>query len=277
VFSGFLELHGRPPLCRRPLVAGGIAMLGDIPLHGDRDGAGEKHEGPHPAQLRRAPSGGVPKGAAPDEAGGEVPPAGRPFRGHLRRFLRDRREEERGQGQAIAENLMELSALRTPASPFSSGRGERRRAGARRGGPRCGCWKTRSIRSSSPEGLRRHPLAGREKGAEAAENLKLTAADVGALGVAERVIPELEGKLGRRLGIARPGRPAGGMKDVRALPRRSYPGALPETARHGTPPAPDTAENGAAGDGEAPAAGWADKMRSQKSQRTAPAILAGSF
>ena len=100
--------------------------------------------------------------------------------------------EERGQGQAIAENLMDdddaLQSARS--SPSSSARAE---AAARWRSPwPTSVWMLENAVYSviSPEGCATILWKDAAKAEQAAEELKLTADDALALGVVESVIPE---------------------------------------------------------------------------------------
>lgn len=53
--------------------------------------------------------------------------------------------EERGQGQAIAENLMGMMSLNTPVITPSHWGGRQRRRLALSVADGCGCWRTRFI------------------------------------------------------------------------------------------------------------------------------------
>ena len=98
--------------------------------------------------------------------------------------------EERGQGQAIAENLMEMMTLRTPILSVFIGEGGS--GGALALAVADEIWMLENAMYSviSPEGcasiLWKDP--GRVK--EAAEALCLTAEDMKRLGVAEHIVPE---------------------------------------------------------------------------------------
>ena len=98
--------------------------------------------------------------------------------------------EERGEGQAIAENLMEMMALKTPVIAVFIGEGGS--GGALGLAVANEVWMLeRAVYSVvSPEGCASILYKDPSRAAEAAENLKLTAKDLLALGVIERIIPE---------------------------------------------------------------------------------------
>ena len=98
--------------------------------------------------------------------------------------------EERGQGQAIAENLMEMMTLKTPIISLFIGEGGS--GGALGLAVADQVWMLENSFYSviSPEGCASILWKDAAKKKEAAESLKLTAADLYELGVADRVISE---------------------------------------------------------------------------------------
>lgn len=98
--------------------------------------------------------------------------------------------EERGQGQAIAENLTELSALRTPVISILIGEGGSGGALALALADRVWIMENAMYSVISPEGCASILWKDAKKVKDAAECLKLTAQDMQELGVVEQVIPE---------------------------------------------------------------------------------------
>lgn len=98
--------------------------------------------------------------------------------------------EERGQGQAIAENLMEMTALKTPVISILTGEGGS--GGALALAVANQVWMLdRSVYSViSPEGCASILYRDADKAETAAENLKLTAPDLLGMGVIERIFPD---------------------------------------------------------------------------------------
>lgn len=98
--------------------------------------------------------------------------------------------EQRGQGQAIAENLMEMMALSVPVIAVFTGEGGS--GGALALAVANEVWMLENAVYSviSPEGCASILWKDAGKTAEAAECLKLTAQDLYALKVIEKVIPE---------------------------------------------------------------------------------------
>lgn len=101
--------------------------------------------------------------------------------------------EERGQGQAIAENLMELISLKTPIVSVLIGEGGS--GGALALAVADEVWMLQNAVYSviSPEGCASILWKDATKTAAAAESLKLTAEDLYDLGAIERIVPEPEG------------------------------------------------------------------------------------
>jgi len=98
--------------------------------------------------------------------------------------------EERGQGQAIAENLTEMMALKVPILSVLIGEGGSGGALALAVADQVWMMEQAIYSVISPEGCASILWKDAKKVAEAAECLKLTAADMLHLGVVERVIPE---------------------------------------------------------------------------------------
>ncbi len=98
--------------------------------------------------------------------------------------------EERGQGRAIAENLMEMMTLKVPIISILLGEGGS--GGALALGVANEVWMLEhSVYSViSPEGCAAILYKSAQQAPEAAENLKLTSKDLHKLGVIERIIPE---------------------------------------------------------------------------------------
>ena len=105
--------------------------------------------------------------------------------------------EERGQGQAIAENLMEMSALKTPILTILIGEGES--GGALGLAVADEVWMLENAVYSviSPEGCASILWKDSTKTAEAAECLKLTAQDLFQMQMIERIIREPKTKESR--------------------------------------------------------------------------------
>lgn len=101
--------------------------------------------------------------------------------------------EERGQGEAIAENLMHMMWLKTPVISVLIGEGGSGGALALAVANQVWMLENAVYSVISPEGCASILWKDSSKVREAAESLKITAADLLALGVIERVVPEGEG------------------------------------------------------------------------------------
>ena len=98
--------------------------------------------------------------------------------------------EERGQGQAIAENLMEMMTLQTPVISLLIGEGGSGGALALAAADRVWMLENAVYSVISPEGCASILWKDPKRASEAAEQLKLTARDALAGGMIERIIPE---------------------------------------------------------------------------------------
>ena len=104
--------------------------------------------------------------------------------------------EERGQGQAIAENLMEMMTLNTPVITVLIGEGGSGGALALSVADRVWMLENAVYSVISPEGCASILWKDAGKADEAAQRLKLTARDALRLGIIEAIVPERE--LGQR-------------------------------------------------------------------------------
>ena len=98
--------------------------------------------------------------------------------------------EERGQGQAIAENLMEMMTLNTPVISILIGEGGSGGALALAVADQVWMMENAVYSVISPEGCASILWKDAGKAADAAENLKLTAQDALTHGIIERIMSE---------------------------------------------------------------------------------------
>jgi len=98
--------------------------------------------------------------------------------------------EERGQGEAIARNLMEMASLKTPVISILIGEGGSGGALALAAGDRVWMLENSMYAILSPEGFASILWRNSGKAAEAAQLMQLTASDLLAKGVIEKIIPE---------------------------------------------------------------------------------------
>lgn len=103
--------------------------------------------------------------------------------------------EERGQGQAIATNLLEISDLQVPVLSIVIGEGGSGGALALSVGDQIWMMEYAIYSILSPEGFASILWKDSGRAQEAASMMKLTSYDLFQLGVADRIIPEPEGGL----------------------------------------------------------------------------------
>ena len=100
--------------------------------------------------------------------------------------------EERGQGEAIARNLMEMSRIKVPIICIVIGEGSSGGALAIGVGDRVVMLENAVYSILSPEGFASILYKDSSKAKEAAENMKLTANDLKKLGIIDKIIKEPE-------------------------------------------------------------------------------------
>ena len=189
VFTGFLELHGDRRFADDPAVIGGLAYLGDIPVTVLTTEKGRDTK----TRIKRNFGTPNPEGYRKSL---RLMKQAEKFRRPVVCFVDTSGAfcgigaEERGQGQAIAENLSELTSLRTPVLSILIGEGGSGGALALAVADEVWMLENAVYSVISPEGCANILWRDPEKAAEAAQNLKLTAKDVSALGVVDRIIPE---------------------------------------------------------------------------------------
>jgi acetyl-CoA carboxylase carboxyl transferase subunit alpha len=189
VFKGFLEMHGDRYYADDKAIVTGIAYLGDIPVTvvGIEKGHSVKErtlrnfgsarpEGYRKAlrQMKLAEKFHRPVICFVDTSGAYcgIGP------------------EERGQGQAIAQNLMEMMTLKTPIISVIIGEGGSGGALALAVANEVWMLENSIYSVISPEGCASILWKDNTKAKEASEFLKLTAEDLLSLQIIERVIPE---------------------------------------------------------------------------------------
>ena len=195
IFKGFTEFHGDRRFGDDPAIVGGIARLNGSPVtviaiekgHTAKERSRRNFGAPHPEGYRKAlrlmkqaEKFGRPVVCFIDTSGAYCGVGA----------------EERGQGQAIAENLMEMSTLCVPILSLLIGEGGS--GGALALGVADRVWMLQNAVYSviSPEGCASILWKDASKAEAAAASLKLTAEDAKSLGVVERILSENE--IGKR-------------------------------------------------------------------------------
>ena len=189
IFTDFVELHGDRRFGDDPAIVGGIARLGGRPVtviaiekgRTTRDRMARNFGMPHPEGYRKAlrlmqqaEKFHRPVICFVDTAGAYCGIGA----------------EERGQGQAIAENLVAMSGLKTPILTVLIGEGGSGGALALAVADRVFMLENAVYSVISPEGCASILWKDAARAEEAAACLKLTAHDALSMGITEEVIPE---------------------------------------------------------------------------------------
>ncbi len=195
IFTGFFELHGDRRYADDAAIVGGVAWLKEKPVtviaiekgHTTKERTRRSFGSPHPEGYRKAlrlmkqaEKFHRPVVCFIDTSGANCGIGA----------------EERGQGQAIAENLMEMMALNTPVISVLIGEGGSGGALALAVADRVWMLENAVYSVISPEGCASILWKDPSKADQAAENLKITAEDALNLSVIERIIRESD--LGQR-------------------------------------------------------------------------------
>lgn len=134
-------------------------------------------------------AGRISEGSSFDEGSGKISSAGDLFRRYPGAFC-GIGAEERGQGSAIAENLLEISRLKTPVVSIFIGEGGSGGALALACGDEVWMMENAVYSVLSPEGFASILWKDKKCAPEAADKMKLTAEDVVAAQAAERMIKD---------------------------------------------------------------------------------------
>ena len=189
IFQGFMELHGDRRFGDDPAVVGGLARLGSLPVtviaiekgHTAKERTRRNFGMPQPEGYRKAlrlmkqaEKFGRPVVSFVDTAGAYC----------------GIDAEERGQGEAIAENLLEMSTLCVPIISVLIGEGGSGGALALAMADRVWMLENAVYSVISPEGCASILWKDPGKAPEAASSLKMTAEDAKSLGVIDRILSE---------------------------------------------------------------------------------------
>lgn len=189
IFTDHMELHGDRKFGDDPAIVGGVAFLDHIPVTYLAIEKGQD------TQSRLQRNFGCPKPEGYRKALRLMKQAekfGRPvicFVDTLGAFP-GADAEERGQGQAIAENLMEMMGLQTPIISVIVGEGGSGGALALATADRVYMLEHAVYSVITPEGCASIIWKDSQKVEEAAECLRITAQDMVQFKVAETIIPE---------------------------------------------------------------------------------------
>ncbi len=200
LFTDFIELHGDRLFGDDLAIVGGIARFNGIPVTvvGHQKGKDTKdniarHFGsPHPEGFRKA----LRFMKQADK-----------FRRPIITFIDTKgaypgnAAEERGQGEAIARNLMEMASLRVPVLCVVIGEGGSGGALALGVGNRVFMLENAIYSVISPEGAASILYKDASKSMEAAEAMKITADEILKLGVIDAIIPEPKGGAHRDVAV----------------------------------------------------------------------------
>ncbi|MGN0348767.1 MAG: acetyl-CoA carboxylase carboxyltransferase subunit alpha [Roseburia sp.] len=191
IFKGFIEFHGDRRYADDPAIVGGIARLDGKPVtviaiekgHTAKERTYRNFGAPNPEGYRKAlrlmkqaEKFGRPIICFIDTSGAYCGVDA----------------EKRGQGQAIAENLMEMSTLCVPVISILIGEGGSGGALALAVADRVWMLQNAVYSVISPEGCASILWKDLTKAKTAAASLKLTAEDAKSLGVIERILSEKE-------------------------------------------------------------------------------------
>ncbi len=189
IFKGFVEMHGDRRYADDPAIVGGIARLDGMPVtviaiekgHTAKERTHRNFGAPNPEGYRKAlrlmkqaEKFGRPIICFIDTSGAYCGIGA----------------EERGQGQAIAENLTEMSTLCVPVISVLIGEGGSGGALALAVADRVWMLQNSVYSVISPEGCASILWKDAGKASEAAASLKLTAEDAKSLGIIERILSE---------------------------------------------------------------------------------------
>ena len=189
IFEKFMELHGDRQFRDDPAIVGGIAYLDGQPVTviGVQKGKDMKdcmrhnYGMPSPEGYRKAL---------------RLMKQAEKFHRPVITFVNTSgafcgmEAEERGQGEAIARNLYEMSALKTPVLTLMIGEGGSGGALALAVGNEVWMMENATYSVLSPEGFASILRKDGKRAKEASGIMKITAQDLQELGVVERIIPE---------------------------------------------------------------------------------------
>lgn len=192
IFDDFIELHGDRLFGDDKAIMGGIATLSGVPVTVIAQVKGENTKEniernfamPHPEGYRKALRlmKQAEKFKRPVICFVDTPGA---FCGIG--------AEERGQGEAIAKNLMEMMALKVPTISIVIGEGGSGGALALAVADEVWMMENSIYSILSPEGFASILWKDKDRAAEASEAMKITSEDLKEFGIIDRIIEEPQG------------------------------------------------------------------------------------
>lgn len=191
IFDGFIELHGDRRFGDDKAVIAGIARLDDMPVTVIAHEKGADTKGKISRNFGSAHPEGYRKALRQMKLAEK-------FRRPVVCFVDTSGAycgigaEERGQGQAIAQNLAEMMSLKTPVITVLIGEGGSGGALALAVADEVWMLENAVYSVISPEGCASILWKDAKKAADAAESLKITAEDLLRFKVIEQIIPENE-------------------------------------------------------------------------------------
>jgi len=192
IFDDFIEFHGDRSFRDDKAIVGGIAVLNEIPCtvigiqkgHTIEENIERNFGAVHPEGYRKAL---------------RLMKQAEKFNRPIVNFINTSGAfcgigaEERGQGEAIAKNLFEMSILKVPTISIIIGEGGSGGALALAVTDKVWILKNSIYSILSPEGFASILWKDSSKSAEAAEIMKITSEDLLELGVVDDIIDEVEG------------------------------------------------------------------------------------
>lgn len=192
MFDNFVEAHGDRYFADDPAIVGGIALLDGQPVTVIADVKGKTVK---ECQMRNF---GMPLPEGYRKAIRLMKQAEK-FNRPIISFVNTSgaycglEAEERGQGEAIARNLLEMSALKVPVLCILIGEGGSGGALATAVGNEVWMLENATYSILSPEGFASILWKDSKRAQEASEVMNITAQDLKRLGVIEQIIPEFGG------------------------------------------------------------------------------------
>ena len=192
IFDDFIELHGDREFADDKAIVGGIARINEIPVTIIGEQKGKK------AKENMERNFGMPNPEGYRKALRLMKQAEK-FKRPIITFIDTpgaypgMGAEERGQGEAIARNMLEMAGLKVPIICIVIGEGSSGGALAIAVGDKIVMLENSIYSILSPEGFASILYKDSSKCKEAAENMKITAKDLKKLGVIDKIIEEPEG------------------------------------------------------------------------------------